>query len=68
MRSLRPIIRRNVKINAKIIAVGTQLMQLVKESMKKQKQNKKKNKKKQQQQKKTVPKQNYITRITNKSS
>ena len=46
MRSLRPIIRRNVKINAKIIAVGTQLMQLVKESMKKQKQNKKKKQKK----------------------
>ena len=41
MRSLRPIIRGNVKINAKIIAVETQLMQLVKESMKKKKKKKK---------------------------
>ena len=37
MRSLRPIIRSKVKINAKIIAVETQLMQLGKESLKKKK-------------------------------
>ena len=52
----------------KIIAVETQLMQLIKENMKKQnktKQNKKKNKKKQCQNKTFY---SYITTITNKSS
>ena len=53
MRSLRPTIRSNVKINTKIIAVETQIMRLGKESPKK---------------KKPSMFYSYITTITDKSS